>query len=68
MFEYLPDALRAYSPRWQQALGTTQKDVFGALDEDPNRLQQFARFMNAVSIPQGQLIADCFDFGDDPSQ
>ncbi|MGH2813371.1 MAG: hypothetical protein ACRDI1_11785 [Actinomycetota bacterium] len=25
MFEYLPDALREYSPRWQQALGTTRK-------------------------------------------
>ena len=62
MFEYLPDALREYSPRWQQALGTSKEDVFGALYEDPARLRQFAQFMNAMSIPQGQEIAESFDF------
>ncbi len=62
MFEYLPDALREYSPRWQQALGTTKEDVFGALYEDPARLRRFAQFMNALSIPEGQQIADRFDF------
>jgi DNA-binding IscR family transcriptional regulator len=60
MFEYLPDALREYSPRWQQALGTSQADVFGALYEDPVR--QFAAFMQSLSVPQGQVIADHFDF------
>jgi len=63
MFEYLLDALREYSPRWQQALGTSKEDVFGALYEDPARLRQFAQFMNALSIPQGQVIAERFDFG-----
>ncbi len=62
MFEYLPDAVREYSPRWQQALGTSKEDVFGALYEDPVRLRQFAQFMNALSIPQGQQIAERFDF------
>jgi DNA-binding Lrp family transcriptional regulator len=62
MFEYLPDALREYSPRWQQALGTSHEDVFGALYEDPARLQRFAQFMNAMSVPQGQEIAKHFDF------
>jgi len=62
MFEYLPDALQEYSPRWKQALGTTQEDVFGAMYEDPARLRQFAQFMNALSIPQGQLIAERYDF------
>jgi len=62
MFEYLPDALREYSPRWQQALGTTKEDIFGALYEDPARLRQFAQLMNAMSIPQGQEIAENFDF------
>ena len=62
MFEFLPDALREYSPRWQQALGTSQADVFGALYEDPARLRQFAQFMNALSVPQGQVIAEHFDF------
>jgi len=62
MFEFLPDALREYSPRWQQALGTSKEDVFGALYEDPARLRQFAGFMNALSVPQGQVIAEHFDF------
>ncbi len=62
MFEFLPDALREYSPRWQQALGTSKEDVFGALYEDPARLRQFAEFMNAMSVPQGMHIAELFDF------
>jgi hypothetical protein len=62
MFKYLPDALREYSPRWQQALGTTKEDVFGALYEDPERVRGFAQLMNAFSIPQGQEIAERFDF------
>ena len=62
MFEYLPDALREYSPRWHQALGTSKEDVFGSLYEDPARLRGFAQFMNAVSIPQGQHIAEHYDF------
>ena len=62
MFEYLPDALREYSPRWQEALGTSQEEAFGALYEDPVRLGRFAELMNAFSIVQGQLIAEHFDF------
>jgi hypothetical protein len=62
MFEYLPDALREYSPRWHQALGTSKDDVFGALYEDPARLRRFAAFMNSLSIPQGQHIAEHYDF------
>ena len=62
MFEFLPDALREYSHRWQQALGTSKDDVFGALYEDPVRIRQFAAFMQSLSVPQGQMIADHFDF------
>jgi len=62
MFEFLPDALREYSPRYHQALGASKEDVFGALYEDPARLRQFAYFMNALSVPQGQHIAEHFDF------
>jgi hypothetical protein len=31
MFEHLTGALREYSPRWQQALGTTPQDAFATL-------------------------------------
>ena len=30
MWEYLPDALREYGPRWQQAIGTTAEETFAA--------------------------------------
>ena len=62
MLEYLPDALREFSPRWQQALGTEASEVFAALYEDPARLRRFAQMMNAFSVPQGQEIAEHFDF------
>ena len=62
MCEYLSDALRDNSPRWQQALGTSAEDAFGSLYADPERLRDFAKLMNAMSMPQGQLIAECFDF------
>ena len=54
--EHLTDALREYSPRWQQALGTRQ-DAFATLYADPVRLREFAELMNAISVPQGRLIA-----------
>ena len=62
MWEYLPDALREYGPRWQQALGTTAEETFAALYEDPVRLRRFCSIMNAYSIPIGQEIAGRFDF------
>ena len=62
MLENLTDALREYSPRWQQALGTTAQDAWGALYADPARLREFAELMNAFSVPQGRLIAESFDF------
>jgi hypothetical protein len=62
MFEHLTDALREYSPRWQQALGTTPQDAFRTLYADPRALREFADLMNAISVPQGRLIAESFDF------
>jgi O-methyltransferase domain/Dimerisation domain len=62
MFEHLTGALREYSPRWQQALGTTPQDAFRTLYADPRALREFAELMNAISVPQGRLIAEAFDF------
>jgi len=62
MWEYLPDALREYSSRWQQALGTSAGETFGALYEDPVRLRRFCSIMSAYAIPIGQEIAARFDF------
>ena len=62
MWEFLPDALREYSPRWQQAVGTTADQVFAALYEDPARLKRFIHLMYANSAPQGMEMAERFDF------
>jgi acetylserotonin N-methyltransferase len=62
MCEYLPDALREYSPRWQQALGTTAAETFAALYEDPVRLRRFTQLMDWHSILQGEEIARHLDF------
>jgi DNA-binding Lrp family transcriptional regulator len=62
MCEHMTDALREYSPRWQQALGTTAQDAWAPLYADLGRLRDFADLMNAFSVPQGRLIAECFDF------
>lgn len=62
MWEFLLDALKEFSPRWQQALGTTAEETFAALYEDPVRLRRFCQLMDAFSLPIGQRIAECFDF------
>jgi hypothetical protein len=62
MYEYLRDALRDYAPQWERAIGMSGRDAFTALYADPVRLRQFAGLMNALSVPQGQVIAELFDF------
>ena len=62
MAGHLTEALREYSPRWQQTLGVTAADAFAGLYADPARLRDFANLMNAISVPQGYLIAERYDF------
>jgi len=62
MTAHLTDALREYSPRWQQTLGITPADAFAALYADPAGLREFVDLMNAISVPQGRLIAERLDF------
>lgn len=60
--EFLTDALKEYSPRWQQAFGMPMEDTFASLYADPQRLRAFADLMDGFSIPQGRLIAESVDF------
>lgn len=62
MWEFLPDALREFSPRWQQALGTTAAETFAAIYEDPIRLREFCGMMYAYNA-LGEEIGKRFDFG-----
>ncbi len=43
-------------------LAPLQQDAFATLYADPVRLREFAELMNAISVPQGRLIAEAFDF------
>src|SRR4026207_661311 len=56
MCEHLTGALREYSPRWQQALGTTPQDAFATLYADPVRLRGFAELMAAARVPPGPRV------------
>jgi hypothetical protein len=58
----LTNALRDYAPQWQATLGISAADAFAALYADPVGLREFAELMNAISVPQGRLIAERFDF------
>ena len=62
MWEHLPDALRECGPRWKQALNTTAEETFAAIYEDPARLRRFTQRMDAFSVPEGQEVAERFDF------
>jgi hypothetical protein len=62
MWQYLADALKEGTPRYEQTLGTSAAQTWEALFADPARLRLFCRFMNAYSIPIGREIADYFRF------
>ena len=62
MWEFLPDAVREFSPRWQQVLGAAPEEAFGALYADPKRLRRFTEWLDAFGTPQGQVLADAIDF------
>jgi hypothetical protein len=62
MAEFLPKALKENGPVWQDALGISAADAFAGLYADPVRLRQFGDLMDAMSVPQGELIAEAFDF------
>jgi hypothetical protein len=62
MAGHLTTALRDYAPQWQTTLGISAADAFAALYADPVGLREFAELMNAISVPQGRLIAERFDF------
>ena len=62
MTGHLTDALREYEPRWRQTLGVDAADAFAALYANPAALREFADLMNAISVPQGRLIAERYDF------
>lgn len=62
MWEFVPEMLREWTPRWVQALGATSDETFAALYAKPEGLRRFVQFMSAYSAPIGQAIAGAYDF------
>ena len=62
MWEYLPDALREYSPRFEQALGTSAKEIYGELFANEARLSEFFGLMDSYSLPVGIELSRAIDF------
>ncbi len=62
MCEFLTDAVRELAPRWMQAMGAPSNAIFEAMYADPVQLRRFAALMYLLSVPQGQLVAERYDF------
>ncbi|MAM87497.1 MAG: hypothetical protein CME36_09350 [unclassified Hahellaceae] len=62
MWEYLPDALREFSPRFQQAWGVSAQEIYQSIYADPERLQQFMQLMDSYNVCIGEEIAKHVDF------
>jgi hypothetical protein len=62
MWEFLPDAVRDLSPRWQQVLGAVPDKAFGGLYAEAKRLRRFTEWLDAFGTPQRQVLAEVIDF------
>lgn len=62
MWEYLPDALRELSPRFEQAWNTSAQETYGAIFSDEKRLREFLQLMDSYAVPIGDEVVKLVDF------
>jgi len=62
LWEYLPDALREYSPRHQQAWNQSAGELYQAIYNDPNKLGTFFKLLDSYNIPIGRETAERLNF------
>jgi hypothetical protein len=62
LWEYLPDAMREYSPRHEQAWGKPAQELYKAIYTDPEQLRKFFRLLDSYNIPIGVEAANRIDF------
>lgn len=62
LWEYLPDAMREFSPRHQQAWGKPAQELYKAIYTDPEQLRKFFRLLDSYNIPIGIEAANLVDF------
>lgn len=58
MWEYLPDALREYSPRHEQAWGQSAQELYKAIYGNETQMRHFFRLLDSYNGPIGELAAE----------
>lgn len=64
LWEYLPDAMREFSPRHEQAWGKTAQELYKAIYSNDNQLRQFFRLLDSYNVPIGAEAAKRLNFED----
>jgi len=62
MWEYLPDALREYSPRHEQAWGQSASELYQAIFGNESQLRQFFKLLDSYNVPIGIETAERLNF------
>jgi ubiquinone/menaquinone biosynthesis C-methylase UbiE len=61
LWEYLPDAMREYSPRHQQAWNKSAGELYQAIYSDEKKLRSFFKLLDSYNVPIGQEAASCLN-------
>ena len=62
LWEYLPDAIREFSPRHEQAWGKTAQELYKAIYSNEDQLRQFFKLLDSYNIPIGSEAAKLLNF------
>lgn len=62
LWEYVPDAMREYAPRHQQAWNKTAQELYQAIYSNEDQLRQFFRLLDSYNVPIGEETAKHIDF------
>lgn len=64
MWEFLPDALREYSPRHQQAWNQSAQELYKAIYGNEQQMRHFFRLLDSYNWPIGEETARVVDFSE----
>lgn len=63
LWDYLPDAMREFSPRHEQAWGQSAQELYKAIYGDENKLRSFFKLLDSYNVPIGQEAIKHLDLG-----
>lgn len=64
LWEYLPNAMREYSPRHEQAWGQSAQELYKAIYGNEEQLRSFFKLLDSYNIPIGEETAQVLNFSD----